>query len=107
VIGAHLFYRLPGGWGEPRAFSDAYARSEPLPRPSMTLVHRPQVPPAIEALIALPTAPAEVRAAVTLPSDIPQDPRWQPANLPESTIREEYRQSGQWREDAPAAITGR
>ena len=28
-------------------------------------------------------------------------------NLPESTIREEYRQSGQWREDAPRAITGR
>ena len=38
-----------------------------------------------------------------MPSDIPQDARWTAGNLPESTIREEYRQSGQWRDDAPTA----
>src|SRR3546814_18340282 len=26
-IGAHIFYRWPGSWGKPRAFSDAYAGS--------------------------------------------------------------------------------
>ncbi|HEX8641932.1 MAG TPA: cell wall hydrolase [Allosphingosinicella sp.] len=107
VIGAHLFYRLPGEWGESRAFTDVYAGTEPFPRPSMTLVRRPAVPAAIQALLAAPATPAELRSAVRLPSDIPQDPRWEAANLPESTIREEYRNSGQWRDDAPAAITGR
>ena len=29
VVGAHLFYRWPGGWGQPTAFSKAYAGHEP------------------------------------------------------------------------------
>lgn len=29
VVGAHLFYRWPGGWGQPSAFTDAYAGREP------------------------------------------------------------------------------
>lgn len=107
VIGAHNFYRLPGPGGEARAFTAAYTGSEPLPVPTMIL-------PRTAATAALPTvdmfAPprneAEVRAAVALPSDIPQDPRWAATNLPESTVREEYRQSGQWRADAPTALTG-
>ena len=107
VIGAHNFYRLPGRWGEARAFDAAYAGSEPFPRPAMTMARRPAMPLALEALLAPPATPAEVRAAVRLPSDIPPDPRWTPTDLPESTIREEYRNSGQWRDDAPAAITGR
>ncbi|HEV2865530.1 MAG TPA: cell wall hydrolase, partial [Allosphingosinicella sp.] len=107
VIGAHNFYRLPGAWGEAGAFTASYAGREPFPHPTMTLVRRPAVPLALEALLAAPATPAEVRAAVRLPSDIPQDPRWTAADLPESTVREEYRNSGQWRDDAPAAITGR
>ena len=106
VIGAHNFYRLPGAWGEPRAFADIYSGSEPFPRPSMTMARAPAVPLALEALLAPPATPAEMRAAVRLPSDIPADPRWTARDLPESTVREEYRQSGQWRDDAPAAITG-
>ncbi|HST35519.1 MAG TPA: hypothetical protein VLK25_02670, partial [Allosphingosinicella sp.] len=35
-----------------------------------------------------------------------QDSRWAVSNIPESTVREEYRQSGQWREDAPTSVTG-
>src|SRR5581483_605880 len=31
VIGAHSFYRLPGQWGDPAAFRQAYARREPSP----------------------------------------------------------------------------
>src|SRR3546814_8063619 len=31
LIGAHIFYRWPGSWGKPRAFSDAYAGAEFIP----------------------------------------------------------------------------
>lgn len=30
-IGAHIFYRWPGGWGTPRAFSSAYSGVEAVP----------------------------------------------------------------------------
>ncbi len=30
-IGAHIFYRWPGGWGMPRSFSDQYAGTEAIP----------------------------------------------------------------------------
>lgn len=30
-IGAHIFYRWPGSWGKPRAFSDGYAGAEWIP----------------------------------------------------------------------------
>ena len=30
-IGAHIFYRWPGSWGKPRAFSDVYAGAEFIP----------------------------------------------------------------------------
>jgi spore germination cell wall hydrolase CwlJ-like protein len=29
IVGAHLFYRWPGSWGQPAAFSDHYAGREP------------------------------------------------------------------------------
>ncbi|HEX3676212.1 MAG TPA: cell wall hydrolase [Sphingomicrobium sp.] len=29
IIGAHLFYRWPGSWGQPSAFTDVYAGREP------------------------------------------------------------------------------
>jgi spore germination cell wall hydrolase CwlJ-like protein len=29
IVGAHLFYRWPGSWGNPAAFTDAYAGREP------------------------------------------------------------------------------
>ncbi len=106
LIGAHQFYALPGLAGARGAFSDPYAGSEPLARPNPILFPRAGAMQArFDAL--LPATPAEVRTAVALPSDIPADPRWTAANLPESTIREEYRHSGQWRADAPAAVTGR
>ena len=106
MIGAHNFYRLPGGAGTQVAFNAAYAGSEPFPRPSMTLVRRASAALDFAALLAPPRSEAEIRAAVAPPSDIPQDPRWVAANLPESTIRDEYRQSGQWRADTPASISG-
>ncbi len=105
MIGAHNFYRLPGLGGVPGAFVANYAGSEPIPRPAMALV-RPTPASLDFGALAAAATPAEIRAAATMPSDIPQDGRWT-ADLPESTVREEYRQSGQWREDAPASVTGR
>lgn len=107
TLGAHIFYALPGRWGAPNAFTSPYTGHEPFPRPSMSLVRRAPVPPALEALLSPPISEAQVRRAIAMPSDIPADPRWVAADTPQSTVREEYRQSGQWRTDAPTAITGR
>jgi spore germination cell wall hydrolase CwlJ-like protein len=102
VIGAHNFYRLPGLAGAPGAFDAAYSGREPFPRPAMTLIARP-------AAAAAPAvvASAPVHAPTAPDSDIAPDARWTPSNLPASIVREEHAQSGQWRDDAPAAITGR
>jgi spore germination cell wall hydrolase CwlJ-like protein len=101
LIGAHQFYALPGQDND--AFSIRYAGGEPLARPNPILFPRAGLRP---QLAALATAPFETRATPTLPSDIAPDPRWAARNLPESTIRDEFRNTGQWRADAPAAITG-
>jgi spore germination cell wall hydrolase CwlJ-like protein len=109
VIGAHIFYRLPGLAGAQGAFGDAYAGSEPLARPAMTMAFRQAaVSAGPEALVRLdPGSGVRIHAAAPAPSDIPQEARWTAGNLPQSNVREEHQQSGQWREDAPAAVTGR
>ena len=105
VIGAHIFYRLPGLAGAPGAFADAYAGSEPIPHPAMTLMRQA----AIQNVPALAGEPVRIDLGrpAPPPSDIPQDTRWAATNLPESGIREEHARSGQWRDDAPASVTGR
>jgi spore germination cell wall hydrolase CwlJ-like protein len=108
VIGAHIFYRLPGLAGAPGAFGDAYAGSEPVPHPVTIFPVRQAALPALPGLAGEATAiRARADSAPRPPSDIPQDARWAASNLPQSTVREEHSQSGQWRDDAPAAITGR
>jgi spore germination cell wall hydrolase CwlJ-like protein len=102
AIGAHNFYRLPGRWGQARAFTAAYSGTEPLPRPSM-LLPRPAATAGLAPLVqaarssgsAANWSPVAVPATVTDTMPAP------------STVRDEYRHSGQWREDAPAAVTGR
>ncbi len=107
-IGAHIFYRLPGLAGAAGSFSDAYAGNEPIVHGSSYMARR--TPGAIPAVAEAPAFAASTyrpeAAPPPIPSDIPQDPRWQPNNLPETGIREEHSQSGQWRTDAPASITG-
>ncbi len=48
VIGAHLFYRWQGGWGQPGAFAQPYAGREPDPRAlrlaSLSIVRVPRAP---------------------------------------------------------------
>jgi len=108
VIGAHNFYRIPDRWGTPGAFSQRYAGREPaaaaviaerLPvsTDAVPLVLAPQLPALplpMEPLAFLPKPAAPVAAA---PPAAAEDP------LPQSTIREEYRNTGRWRTDIPAA----
>ena len=48
VIGAHLFYRWQGGWGQPGAFAQGYSGREPDPRAlrlaSLSIVRAPRAP---------------------------------------------------------------
>jgi hypothetical protein len=99
-IGAHEFYRLPGLAGAPGAFTGAYAGNEPVPHPAAYLPFLRR-----DAAAAIASAQPAAPAPPPIPSDIPQQARWA-ATAPESTVREEYRQSGQWRDDAPASVTG-
>jgi spore germination cell wall hydrolase CwlJ-like protein len=106
VIGSHLFYRLPGSGGTPRAFSAPYAGVEPLARPNPIMVRAADARMAgtLPAWITAPsTAPNSGPGPAAAPTAIVQAPE----PVEDSRIRPEYRSAGQWREDAPAAISGR
>jgi hypothetical protein len=82
-IGAHIFYQLPGLAGAPGAFSNAYAGSEPFPRPSMTLVARRDGASSADMAFADPSTAVPARFAPPAPhSDIPQEARWTARNMP-------------------------
>ncbi len=109
VIGAHIFYRLPGAGGSSGAFSARYAGAEPIARANPTIVRygangaatiaAPEWLPAPTASTpGTPSAYAAQRPAALVPD---------PVEVESSQVREEYRSSGQWRSDAPAALTGR
>lgn len=105
IYGAHIFYRLPGGAGAPRAFYDSYRGHEPLPGPRAK-IGAPAIDPSVfaAATAVLPSAimpPPVAGAAGATPSPAPvsrveADRRYVPGALPESDIRDEYRNSGQW-----------
>jgi hypothetical protein len=97
VIGAHSFYRLPGAWGEPGAFRQAYARREPSP--SVLMATRlpasiGRVAPTLPVLAGAYGAaqlPAGAQAAAPLVDD----------RLPVSQVKPEFQGSGRWLSDAP------
>jgi Cell Wall Hydrolase len=103
VIGAHIFYRLPGVGSA--AFSDRYAGVEPLARANAGFAGVTRAAglqgPGIEWTGGTTYAAAARGLSATV--DVPE-PVAAAADL---QVRPEYRQSGQWRDDAPAAITGR
>ena len=106
MIGAHIFYRLPGRWGAPGSFTAAYAGREPLPRPVLLFPRRAALPALAASLPdfapVLPVASAErPRLPLAAPVDEPSRGRSGDPLLPESRIREEYRHSGMWRVDSP------
>ncbi|MGQ0559839.1 MAG: cell wall hydrolase [Sphingosinicella sp.] len=106
VIGLHRFYRLPGAWGDRAAFTAAYTGSEPATRPRFTLMRR------TAGQREAARASGRQYAGAQAPSRSNRSRGWGSSQAaasepPPSTVREEFRHSGQWRPDAPAAITGR
>jgi hypothetical protein len=89
AVGAHIFYRPQGTAGLPEAFPMRYSGREMLPMPSI-----------VGAAGAAPVVPPPPVPAPSLPARLPPEdsaPAARPgrdADLPESTIRPEYRNSG-------------
>jgi hypothetical protein len=96
VIGAHIFYRWTGGWGEPAAFRQRYAGAEPA------LVSQP-APLDTGVLLTEKIANASDAAAAALPRDNLPQVKFTAVGLPESKVREAYRNSGAWRADPAQA----
>ncbi|HEX8194467.1 MAG TPA: cell wall hydrolase [Allosphingosinicella sp.] len=105
-IGAHIFYALPGQWGQRRAFSDVYAGGEPLPRPAVTMTRQAVAAAFPGAMPASAFVPGP-EAAIPQPARPASAPRLEAEAvdtlLPQTQVREEYRNSGQWRTDSPVA----
>jgi hypothetical protein len=102
IVGAHIFYRMPGGSPDAAALPMLYAGGEPTPGPL------PRVAPPMQLLqVVMPVAGAQLPVApdarpvaasrethnLTPPS---RDNRYVAGALPDSTIRDEFRESGQW-----------
>lgn len=68
VIGAHVFYRWPNGWGKRSVFTDPYAGRELMPALSETAEELAEMPPLIEV-------PAELQqyAAEPVPARVEAD----------------------------------
>jgi hypothetical protein len=62
-IGAHIFYRWPGGWGLPNAFTGRYALIEPI-----------QLKMAALSSFAQPVLPEDIANRLVLPELPPLDP---------------------------------
>jgi spore germination cell wall hydrolase CwlJ-like protein len=103
VIGAHIFYRWSGAWGQPAAFRQRYAGYEPglaaaaqqaalaapLPSPALPLKLADIIRPSSEAEAADPLA-----TLVTAPPDKLPKVKLTELGLPQSNVREQYRNSG-------------
>ena len=106
VIGAHIFYRMPGRAGSPGSFADFYAGRESfapavaarLARhgvPDLGVAPAPEATPIAQAFVPTISAEAAVAAADELPElalDVPAAAN----GLPVSNVREKYRNSGRW-----------
>jgi hypothetical protein len=103
VIGAHIFHRWRGRYGEPAAFSRPYAGREPEPGPYLPIASqlaaragRPDplaasaLPPADAAAMAAPAPGFAPAPPVARPAPGYVDPRLAGSG----SVREEYRNSG-------------
>lgn len=89
-IGAHIFYRWPGSWGKPTAFSDAYAGAETIPAFSQlyqgaaaTLEALPDEAIAVEG-VPPPRDPTDHRADNDIGGRVDVTKGWVP-NIPDPT----------------------
>lgn len=81
VVGAHIFYRLPGDAPDAASLRAAYRGGEPSPGPMPMFATAPVQPAA--------TLPVAIAAPQPTPQRIAEA-------LPESDIRSEWRDSGTW-----------
>jgi hypothetical protein len=103
IYGAHIFYRLPGGAGAPKSFYDSYRGNEPTPGPrakiglpSDPLVFATAGEVMPQALSVASAPPVNVQTTPVAEVNVASDRRYVAGALPESDVREEYRNSGQW-----------
>jgi spore germination cell wall hydrolase CwlJ-like protein len=103
IIGNHVFYRLPGVGGQATAFRQAYAGREPLPVPTRIFfgrgaparIGRPSLQVQLASL-ALPArgALADPASFASAPADNLPRIALTDRSLPDSRIKEAYRNSG-------------
>jgi hypothetical protein len=99
VIGAHNFYRIPDRWGTPGAFSQRYAAREPAPA-AVKATWLPVSLGVAAQVRAAPSLPPPVILPIETPApyldNLPVAKPVEDDQLPASTVREEYRNSGRW-----------
>ena len=98
IVGAHIFYRLPGDAAGAETLPFAYAGREPTPGPLPRVVPpadllRIAVAPPIPVVLPRPVDPVRTAKSRVAPS---HDARYLPGALPDSDIRPEWRDSGTW-----------
>ncbi len=110
IVGAHIFYRMPGDAPEASSLPMLYSGREPHPGPLprvappaqlMAVAMPVAVPLGNAPVVALPVvsagiAPSAPRTLTYSPVAPSQDKRYVAGALPDSTIREEFRDSGKW-----------
>lgn len=111
IFGAHIFYKMPGGAGQPLAFRARYYGAEPSPAPKPKLYVAPTAPifagvtplpiPSVaastQAWAAVPPPTVETRVAAIAPTrSVAADRRYIAGSLPESDVLPQYRSSGEW-----------
>lgn len=93
VVGAHIFYRFPGTAGKMAAFAQAYAAREAGRRPFIA----PEIAFARRAAATGGGTFALASSHLT-PAAAPPAAQAESDPLPPSTVREEYRHAGAWRD---------
>lgn len=104
IVGAHIFYRMPRDQHDANTLPMIYAGREPTPGPlprvappaqllAATITFVPAAPPVPVVGFAPAKPVTPVNYSAVPPS---QDKRYVAGSLPDSQIREEFRDSGQW-----------
>jgi spore germination cell wall hydrolase CwlJ-like protein len=105
VIGSHSFYRMQGAWGESGAFRQRYAGREP--NPAAIVAARLPAAPAPRFALATQFPPSGYATGGSAQPAAPPDnlpPVVYTDNLPQSRVREEYRNSGALREQPAETV---
>jgi spore germination cell wall hydrolase CwlJ-like protein len=93
VIGNHIFYRMPGAWGEPGAFTRHYSGREPAPSAVIAArlpVFIPKAAPTLSATLPQLASAYAPRPAAAASEPDPND------RLPQSQVKPEFANSGRW-----------